>query len=96
MSVFGCLEIKVLLGVAVGNPFHQLADESHFAGRQFAVHHVGADQVAQDAAEVFVTGVGEEASGVSQHAHKAAQQPKDGQGIHLCRHAHLLVKEPPA
>ena len=67
-------EFEILLGVAIGHAFNQLADEVHFAGRQFAVHHVGADQVAQDAAEIFVTWIGEEAPGVGQHTYKAAQQ----------------------
>ena len=54
-----------------------------------------ADDVAQDAAEVIVTGVAQEAAAVGQHTHKVAQQAKACQTGHLLFHADLVVVEPP-
>lgn len=63
---------------------------------ELSLFHPGADEVRQDAAEVLMAGIGEEAAGVRQHAHEAAEEPQVGEGPHLGFHAVLLVQEPPA
>ena len=42
-----------------------------------------------------MSGVGQEASGVGEHAYKAGQIAKVCQGDHLLLHAGLVVVEPP-
>ena len=54
-----------------------------------------ADQVAQDAAEVVVAGIAQEAAAVGQHTDKVAQQAQACQTGHLLFHADLVVVEPP-
>ena len=54
-----------------------------------------ADDVAQDAAEVVVAGVAQEAAAVGQHTDEVAQQAQAGQTGHLLFHADLVVVEPP-
>ena len=53
------------------------------------------DEVAEDAAEVIVAGVAQEAAAVGQHTDEVAQQAEAGQTGHLLFHADLVVVEPP-
>jgi hypothetical protein len=64
-------------------------------GQQAALDILTED-VAEQAAEVFVAGVAEEATAVGEHAHEAGEQTCVGQGVHLRRHALELIVEPPA
>mgnify|MGYP004451514045 CR=1 FL=1 len=51
------LEIKESLRVAVGNVFHHLVDERHFTCRKLATLDIFTYYAAEDAAEIFVTGI---------------------------------------
>ena len=51
------------------------------------------DEVAEDAAEVIVAGVAQEAAAVGQHTDEVAQQAEAGQTGHLLFHADLVVIE---
>ena len=53
-------ELEVVLGVVVGDVLHHLADTVDLAERNLAVLHVGTEQVAECAAEILVSGIGEE------------------------------------
>lgn len=61
------LRREITCGVAVADVFHHLPQKRHVA-RCFAFFHPLPDEVAEDAAEVFVAGVGEEAAAVGEHA----------------------------
>lgn len=64
------VELEVVAGVAVADVFDQLAEQGRLV-RQGAAGDVVAEQVAEQAAEVLVTGVAEEAAAVGEHADKA-------------------------
>ncbi len=70
-------------------------DERHLAHGQEAPLDVLAQGVAQDAAEILVPRVGEEAPRVGQHPHEAAQEAQVGEGVDLRPHPADMVVEPP-
>ena len=73
---------------------HNAAQHLHI-GRILAVLYPAADQFTQNAAEIFVAGVAQEAAAVRQHTHEVAQQAQVGQAGHLLLHARLCIVEPP-
>ena len=89
------LDVEVALAVVGGDVLNHLAQSLDVSGI-LAVLNPAADQVAHNAAEVLVTGIGQEGTGVGQHADEVAQQAQVGQGSHLLDHAGLGVVEPPA
>ena len=66
------------------------------AGRDSAGLDVGADDIAEDAAEIFMARVADEAPGIGQHTYEAAQQAERRECVQLLPHTVLLVEEPPA
>lgn len=62
-------ELKVVLCVIVRDVFNNFR-KSLVIRREFPVLYPAADQVAQDTSEVFMSGVGQEASGIGQHPYK--------------------------
>ena len=78
-----------------------MADAAHDRGQGghvggiFAVFHPGAEQVAEDAAEIFVPSVAEEGAGVGQHADEGRQVAEACQRGELGLHAGPVVVEPP-
>ena len=64
-------------------------------GGVLAVLDPAAHQLTQDAAEIGVAGVAEEAAGVGEHPDEVAQQAQVGQADELLPHAGLVVVEPP-
>ena len=89
------LYAEVTLCVVGGDVLNHLAQGLHVSGI-LTVLDPGADQVAHNAAEVLVTGVGQEGTGVGQHADEVAQQAQVGEAGHLLDHAGFGVVEPPA
>ena len=89
-------ELEVGLCVVVADVGYHLSDEGHLAFGQQSGLHIAANHAAEAAAEVLMAGVGEERAAVGQHAHKAAEQPLQREGIHLALHSIKLVVEPPA
>ena len=76
-----------------------VADESGEGGEivgQFAAVGLGADQIAEDAAEIFVARERQERAGIREHADEAREQAGGGERVELEFHAVLLVEEPPA
>ena len=69
--VFGS-DSEVALCVVAADALHDLLQGS-LVVRIFAVLYPLTDQVAHDAAEVVVTGVGEEGAGIRQHSDKIAE-----------------------
>ena len=94
--IFLILKIKVILSVVVGDIFDHPANPVHLALRKLPIFDIPSDDVAEDAAEILVTGVADETAGVREHAHEAAQQPQHAQRVELLAHAVLLIEEPPA
>ena len=70
-----CLQGEVTLCVVEADALDDLLQSLLVVGI-LAVLDPLADDVAQDAAEVIVTGVAQEAAAVGQHTHKVAQQAK--------------------
>ena len=89
-----CLQSEVTLCVVEADALDDLLQSLLIVGI-LAILDPLADQVAQDAAEVVVAGVAQEAAAVGEHAHEVAQQAQVGQALHLVLHADLLVVEPP-
>lgn len=54
------LEAEEVFGIVVANVFYHLVHSLHFAGRYFAVFYIVTQEVAQCAAEIFMTWIGEE------------------------------------
>lgn len=86
---------EIVTRIVKANVFHHLAQQRDIR-RRFAGSHPTADHLAQNAAEVFVARVGEEAATVGQHPDEAAQQPELRQLGHLPLHTVFLIVEPPA
>ena len=61
------------MSIVEADVFDHCAKQFHI-GRDLSVFDIGADQVAQDAAEIFVARLGEEAARVGEHADEAAEQ----------------------
>ena len=72
------LQAKVAGGVPIADALHDLLQRSLNVG-VFAVFHPVADQIAENAAEIIVPGIGQEGAGVGEHAHEVAQQAQVGQ-----------------
>ena len=81
-------------GVVVADVLHHLAQGLHVVGVLPILHHL-AKEVAEDAAEVLVTGVAQKAAGVGEHAVETADGTVAHQAQHLLLHALLVVVEPP-
>ena len=79
----------------VADVLDHAADHFQVVGQQ-ALLDLGPEEVREDAAEVLVTGVGEERAAVGDHAHETAQQALVGERLQLPFHPVLLVEEPPA
>ena len=90
-----CLQSEVTLCVVEADALDDLLQSLLIVGI-LAILDPLADQVAQDAAEVVVAGVAQEAAAVGQHTNKVTQQAQVCQALHLVLHADLLVVEPPA
>ena len=90
-----CLsDFEVTLGVVEGDILHHLA-QCCLVGGVLTVIDPAADQLAQNAAEVLVTGVAQEGARVGEHADEVAQQAQACQNSHLIDHAVLGIIEPP-
>ena len=59
-------------GIIIGYPFYNTL-QRFFIIRIFPVLHPAADQLAHHASEILVSGVGEEASGVGEHADEVSK-----------------------
>ena len=68
----GALQTEVAFGVAEANALDNGA-QGLFIGGILAVFDPGAEQLTEDAAEILVPGVGEEAALVGQHSDEAGQ-----------------------
>ena len=80
--------------IVVGDILHDFGEGIHIR-RKFPVLHQLANQLAQDAAEILMSGVGEEASGIREHSNETGEISKAGKGEHLVSHADLVVVKPP-
>jgi len=87
-------ELEVSLCVIVRNIGYNLG-QSIVICRELAAFYPVTDQVAQDTAEILMSGVGQEASGVGQHSYESGQITQVSQGDHLILHAGLVIIEPP-
>ena len=67
----GGLDVKIAGSVVEADTLHDLLQGSVDIGI-LAVFHPGADEVAQNAAEIVMPGVAEEGAGVGEHADKVA------------------------
>jgi hypothetical protein len=91
----GRLELEVVLGVVVRDVFHHLAETVPLFVRDFAVLHIGCDEVTHDAAEILVARIREERAGVGKHTYETAEESEEGEAVHLLLHTVLLIEEPP-
>ena len=94
MKTLFCSEAEVFLGVLVAYAADDLLQGLHIIG-EHAVFHPLAQQTAQDAAEVLVAGIAEEAAAVGEHAHKAGQITEAGKAGQLIGHTGKVIVEPP-
>ena len=88
------IKFEVVLCVVVRNIFYNLGENAVILG-EFSVFHPVAKEIAEDASEVFVSGVGQEASGICQHTDKTGKISEVGKGNQLILHACFMVIEPP-
>lgn len=78
----------------IGNVLYHFSKELHVC-RIFPVFYPGADKVTEDSAEILVSGVGEEASRIGQHADEVGEKPQVCKRGHLLGHSGFIVVEPP-
>ena len=88
------LKLEVVLGIVVADVFHHAVEAFFVIGKQSLLHII-AQQIAEQSAEIFMTGIRQERATVGQHTHEATQQSKHREGIHLAGHAIELIVEPP-
>ncbi len=67
-----------------------------FIPRKLTVLDIFSKNIAKDPSEIFMTGKGEETSGIGQHTDKATHQTHVGEGIDLLFHPVFLIEIPPA
>lgn len=89
------LETEVVGCVAVADILNHRANQVEVGGQDAAIH-LTAQQITEDAAEVFVPRVGKEGTAVGQHADEQAQQAMVGERFELPLHPVLLIEKPPA
>lgn len=87
-------EAEVGLGVVVADVGDHAGEEAFVVG-EFSVFDVLADDVAEEAAEVFVAREGEERAGIGEHADEVGEEADGGEGVDLVFHALEAVVEPP-
>ena len=89
------VESEEVACVGEGDFADHIADEVRVVGED-SLLEVVAEEIAEDAAEVFVAREREEGSGVGEHTDEAAEEAEVGEGVDLPFHAILLVEEPPS
>ena len=67
---------KIVHAVVVANIPNDLSEDIVIL-RELTVLYPGAQQIAQDPAEILMSGVGQEGSGVRQHAHESGHRFRD-------------------
>ena len=67
------LQLEIIFGIVIAYIPHQAGEHGHVGG-QFAVLHIAPDEVAQDAAKIFVPWKREETPTVGQHPDEAGEQ----------------------
>ena len=87
-------EAEEAAGVAVADSLDECGEEVEVVG-DFAFGGVGAEEIAEDAAEVFVPGEAHEAAAIGEHADPVGEEPEIAEGIDLPFHAFFLIEEPP-
>ena len=88
------VEAEEILGIVVTDVAYQLCQCFHIKGIQ-PFFHPCTDDIAQNPAEVFVTGIGSEGAGVGQHTQELAEYGQVGQLLHLRPHTVDGIVEPP-
>ena len=67
LSGGGWVESEIVGRIIVANVFNHGSEQLHVGG-DFAIFNIVADEVAEDPAEIFMTGIGEEAARVGEHS----------------------------
>lgn len=88
------IKSEISLSVVVRNILYDLG-QSLIILRELPVFHPVSDHIAENPAEVLMSRVGQEASGVCQHPDKTGKISQVCQGGHLILHSHLVIVEPP-
>src|SRR4051794_3922382 len=87
-------ELEVALGVSEADVLHDSPELSPVL-RIFAVLHPPSDEVAENAAEIFVACIGKKAARIGEHAHERAEVAHLRERGELPLHPVLLIVEPP-
>lgn len=86
--------MEIAPGVFIAYAAHDFTENLHIVGEETLLHPF-ADQAAEDAAEIFMPGIAQEAAAVGKHAHESGQIPQVRQADQLLGHALQVVVEPP-
>jgi hypothetical protein len=81
------LNSKIVFCVIKADVFNHFTKQIHIR-RNFTILNISADQVAENATEIFVTRIGKEAAAVGQHADKAA--------VVITKHTDMKLLDPTA
>ena len=87
-------ETKILFSIVVADVTNNLAEQYHVIGIT-SILHPFADQTAEDAAEVLMTGIAEKAAAVCKHADETGEIAEIGKTGKLIGHALEVIIEPP-
>ena len=88
------LKLKICFSVIAADVLNHFAQIVHIC-RVFSVFHQHSDLIAENSAEILMSGEGEEASGIGQHTDEGGNQPCVGKGLYLLFHSGLVIAEPP-
>ena len=89
------LELEIILCVVVGDVFNHPIEALHICWYQ-AFLDIVAQEVTEQATEIFMTRIRKERAAVGEHSYETTQQAKHRKCIHLTLHTIELVIEPPA
>lgn len=89
------MKAEIVGGIVVADGANEGADERQIVREQTTVDFVS-EELAEDAAEVFVPGIAEERTGIGQHSNEPVQQAELRNRFELAFHAIHLIVEPPS
>ena len=93
-SALFSVQAKIGGSILIADPANDLSKRL-FIGGIFAVFDPFADQIAKNAAEIFMAGIGKKTAGIGEHSDEITKQGKVRKRTKLRFHAALGIVEPP-
>ncbi len=88
------IKTKIAHRIVIADILDQSAQQLIVIGI-FPAFYPSADQITEHPPKIFMSGIGEKTSGISEHTNKIPQKPQIGKGGHLLCHPCFVIVEPP-